>query len=101
MVPTSGDLLDHMSEGRNQSYFGLKRQNEESSLGHMHGRVLMTEQVVQQRLDLEKYLSPLVRFVDGVLPEDKTPHRHRIRNNVKKGATDVMLNRLCTSDEVG
>ena len=33
----------------------------------MYGRDNMTEQVIQQRLDLEKYLSLLVRSVDGVL----------------------------------
>ena len=31
------------------------------SLGHLHGRVIMTEQVVQQRLDLEKCLSQSMR----------------------------------------
>ena len=37
----------------------------------------MTAQVIQQRLDLEKYLSPLVRSVDGVLQGNRF-HAHKL-----------------------
>ena len=84
----------------------------------MRGRANLMEQVVQQRIDLEKYLSPLVRCVDGVLHENRF-HAHKL-DTVKTathledcvpfingqrlidiaygtsetGATNVMLNRL-------
>ena len=61
-LPEYVAVVHSTSEGiRNRSDVGRRRVRSDKTrhqpLGHMHGRVIMTEQVVQQRLDFEKCLS--------------------------------------------
>ena len=96
----------------------------------MRGRVNKTERVVQQLLDLEKYLSLLVYSVDGALHENRFHANKSVQfsrfpskrfftwkivllpqsenasstshtEQCETGVRNVLLNRLCTSDEVG